>query len=160
MFTLKRITVGLLLLGSLAACETEQVKHTEKVDNQEGTTKEEPTRTNSVPSYEVTKYHIYGGWMTDKTYIVISSNGDELKYENIKKKNEKKDIRYFKLAESTGNKMTAVLYSKEKTNRTSFITLELNKDRTELTITMPNEKPVTYTKAMMDPEEFNPEFEW
>ncbi|MCK1992344.1 hypothetical protein GW626_18485 [Peribacillus muralis] len=160
MFSLKKITVGLLILGSLVACEKEQVKHTEKVDTQEGLTKEEPTETNRVPSYEAPKYHIYGGWVTDKTYIVISSNGDGLTYENIKKKNEKKDIRYLKLAESTGHKLIAVSYSKEKTNRTSFITLDLNKERTELTITMPNEKPVTYTKAMMDPEEFNPEFEW
>ncbi|MDQ7862061.1 hypothetical protein RCO48_17045 [Peribacillus frigoritolerans] len=44
-------------------------------------------------------------------------------------------------------------------NRTSFLTLELNKDKTEITITMPNEKPVTYKEAKIEPDEFNPEYE-
>ncbi|MDQ7862056.1 hypothetical protein RCO48_17015 [Peribacillus frigoritolerans] len=50
--------------------------------------------------------------------------------------------------------------SKEGSNRNSFFTLELNKEENELTITMPNENPVTYIKATVDPEEFNPEFVW
>ncbi|MBK5446958.1 hypothetical protein [Peribacillus sp. TH24] len=157
---IKKFTVGLLLLGSLAACDNEQVTNPEKVNNQEGITKAEPTRTNNIP--EAAKdHHIYGGWITDKSYIMISSSDNEGNIlENIVKKNEKKDRKYFKLAESTDNKITAIMTSKEGSNRNSFFTLELNKEENELTITMPNENPVTYIKATMDPEEFNPEFVW
>ncbi|PEZ74739.1 hypothetical protein [Bacillus sp. AFS017274] len=157
---IKKFTVGLLLLGSLAACDNEQVTNPEKVNNQEGISKAEPTRTNNLP--EAAKYHpIYGGWITDKSYIMISLSDTEGNIlENIVKKNEKKDRKYFKLAESTDNKITAIMTSKEGSNRNSFFTLELNKEENELTITMPNENPVTYIKATMDPEEFNPEFVW
>ncbi|MFJ8071809.1 hypothetical protein ACIQZD_23225 [Peribacillus sp. NPDC096447] len=156
---IKKFTVGLLLLVSLAACDNEHITNPEKVNNQEGITKAEPTRTNSLP--EAAKYHIYGGWITDKSYIMISlSDNKGYILENIGKKNEKKDRKYFKLAESTDNKITAIMPSKEGSNRNSFFTLELNKEENELTITMPNENPVTYIKATMDPEEFNPEFVW
>ncbi|MGW8428613.1 hypothetical protein ACWGJQ_24700 [Peribacillus simplex] len=83
---IKKFTVGLLLLGSLSACDNELVTNPEKVNNQEGITKTEPT---SLP--EAAKYHIYGGWITDKSYIMISlSHAEGNILENIVKKNEKK----------------------------------------------------------------------
>ncbi|MCM3674826.1 hypothetical protein M3699_13260 [Peribacillus simplex] len=161
MFTLKKITVGFLVIWSLAACDNEQVMiiKPERVDLKEV---QKPTPQDNVPSYEAPKYHIYGGWMNDESYILIKSDGDgrsKFTLEKIPKKGKGKILKYFQLPESTGSKLTGIISSKES-NNTSFLTLELNKEKTEITVTLPNEKPVTYKEAEMEPQEFNPDYEW
>ncbi|MBK5484644.1 hypothetical protein JFV29_22630 [Peribacillus sp. TH16] len=69
-------------------------------------------------------------------------------------------IRHFEIIEPTDNKITGVLYSVEKQNRTSLFTLELSEDKTELTITLPNEKPVTFKETEITPEEYNASYTW
>ena len=70
-----------------------------------------------------------------------------------------KTIKHFQLAESTGSKLTGIIFNK-KSNKTSFLTLELNKDNKEMTVTLPNEKPDTYKEADIEPGEFNSDYEW
>ena len=163
MSTFKNITVGIFLSCSLlTACdEQSHVTNPDQLHSQEKKVTKNSKDTTPILAHERAHNSIYGGWITDTSYIIISNGSEEKMLENIGKKNEKKDIINFKLTDTPSkNKLTAIKASKEGTNRSSFFTLELNKDKDELTITMPNEKPVTYKKATMDPEEFNPEFVW
>lgn len=168
MLNFKKIAVGLLVLGSLAACDNEQVVKNEKVDTpkqNEVQDSTEPTKQSIQASYQADqKNHISGGWMNDESYITIISDVDggkdktKFMLEKIPKKGKEKIIKSFQVTDSsTGNKLTAVIFSKES-NRTTFLTLELNKDKSEITITMPNEKPVTYKESKIEPDEFNPEY--
>ncbi|MFJ7678689.1 hypothetical protein ACIQXQ_11685 [Peribacillus sp. NPDC097198] len=165
MLTAKKISVGLLVIGSLAACDNEQAMKNEKVDVEQKTEVQDSTQKEDVPSYEAPKYHIYGGWMNDESYILIKSDGYDGKkrskylVEKFNKTGKDKTIKHFQLAESTGTKLTGILFNK-KSNKTSFLTLELNKDHTEITVTLPNEKHVTYKKADIEPGEFNSDYEW
>ncbi|MGG0412434.1 hypothetical protein [Peribacillus simplex] len=162
MFTFKKITVGFLVIGSLAACDNEQemVIKPERVDLKEENEVQKPT-----PQDNVSSYDIYGGWVNDESYILIKSDGDggegrfKFTLEKIPKKGKGKILKHFQLPESTGSKLTGIISSKES-NKTSLLTLELNKEKTEITVTLPNEKPVTYKEAEMDPQEFNPDYEW
>lgn len=169
MLNFKKITVGLLVLGSLAACDNEQVVKNEKVDapkQNEVQNSTETTKQSIQASYQGDpKNYISGGWMNDESYITIISDFDggkdktKFMLEKIPKKGKEKILKRFQVTDSsTGNKLIAMIFSKEL-NRTSFLTLELNKDKTEITITMPNEKPVTYKEAKIQPDEFNPEYE-
>ncbi|MDF9759307.1 hypothetical protein OKW24_001080 [Peribacillus simplex] len=81
---------------------------------------------------------------------------DKYILQKIPKKGKEKVIKHLQLTESTGNKVTAIIYS-EDSNKTSFLTLKMNKEKT---ITMQNEKPVTYKKTDLIPSEFNPEYVW
>ena len=169
----KRSFIGLLVLGSLAACDKEQVEvakqeKEEKQEIQKEKNTVDSTNDLNLSSYAA-KYHIYGGWITDNSYIIIANGDEEKILENMVKKNEKKEIIHFKLAESSSpTKLTALLSGNEVENEqsffnvevNSFFTIELNEEHNELTIKMPNQKPVTYKKATMDPDEFNPEFVW
>lgn len=172
MFNFKKITVGILVFGSLVACdnEQEQVIKNEKVDVPKQNEVQDSTETTKQPireSYQSDpKNYISGVWMNEESYITIifdfndRKDMDKSKFmlEKIPKKGKEKILKHFQVAESsTGNKLTAVIFGKES-NRTSFLTLELNKDKTEITIKMPNEKPVTYKEAKIEPEEFNPEY--
>lgn len=167
MFPFKKISVGLLVIGSLAACDNEQVQeiNNEKVEVDQKTEIEDSTQQEDVPSYEAPKYHIYGGWMNDESYILIKSDGDDGKgrskfiLEKFTKTGKDKTIKHFQLAESTGSKLTGIIFNK-KSNKTSFLTLELNKDNKEMTVTLPNEKPDTYKEADIEPGEFNSDYEW
>ncbi|MGE7759639.1 hypothetical protein [Peribacillus sp. NPDC097895] len=167
MFTFKKISVGLLVIWSLAACdnEQEQVIKNEKVDVEQKYDVKDSTQQEEVPSYEAPKYHIYGGWMNSGSYILIKSDGDDgegrskFTLEKFTKTGKDKIIKHFQLSESTGSKLTGIISSKES-NRTSFLTLELNKEKTEITVTLPNEKPVTYKEAEIEPQEFNHDYEW
>ena len=167
MFTFKKITVGFLVIWGLAACDNEQemVIKPERVDVREGNEVQKSKPQDNVPSYEAPKYHIYGGWMNDESYILIKSDGDggegrtKFTLEKIPKKGKGKILKHFQLPESTGSKLTGIISNKES-NKTSFLTLELNKEKTEITVTFPNEKPVTYKEAEMEPQEFNPDYEW
>lgn len=162
MSTFKKFTVGIFLSCSLlTACDEQNLTKPEKLSTQEKEVTQNLKDSNTILANERAHYSIYGGWITDTSYIMISNGSDEKTLETIVKKNEKKDIIHFKLADTPSeNKLTAIKASKEGSNRRSFFTLELNKEKDELTITMPNEKPVTYKKATIDPKEFNPEFVW
>lgn len=165
MLTAKKISVGLLVIGSLAACDNEQDMKNEKVDVEQKIEVQDSTQKEDIPSYEAPKFQIYGGWMNDESYILIKSDGydgkNRSKYivEKFTKTGKDKTIKHFQLAKSTGSKLTGILFNK-KSNKTSFLTLELNKDHTEITVTLPNEKPDTYKNADIEPEEFNSEYEW
>ncbi|MGE6377986.1 hypothetical protein [Peribacillus muralis] len=169
MLNYKKFTVVLLVLGSLAACDNEQVTKNEQVDAPKQNEVQDSTETNKKTiqgAYEADpKNYITGGWMNDESYITIINeyNGgkDKTKFilEKVPKKGYEKILKHFQVTESsTGNKLTAVIFGKES-NRTSFLTLELNKDKTEITITMPNENPITYKETKIEPDEFNPEYE-
>lgn len=98
--------------------------------------------------------------MNDESYILIKSDDaggeDRSKFtlEKIPKKGKGKILK------------PVIRINWIKTNRyniqnkTSFLTLELNKEKTEITVTLPNEKSVTYKEAEMEPQEFNPDYEW
>ncbi|MEX6701727.1 hypothetical protein [Peribacillus frigoritolerans] len=168
MFTFKQIFVGLLVIWSLAACDKEQeqvIKNDERVDVEQKNELQDSTQQEDVPSYEAPKYHIYGGWMNGGSYILIKSDNDDgegkdkFTLEKFTKTGKDKIIKHFQLSESSGSKLTGIISSKES-NRTSFLTLEFNKEKTEITVTLPNEKPVTYKQAEINPEEFNPDYEW
>ncbi|MGE7661289.1 hypothetical protein ACQKL6_06155 [Peribacillus sp. NPDC097197] len=154
-----------MVIGSLAACENEQDMKNEKIEIGENTEVQDSTQKEDVPSYEASKYQIYGGWMNDESYILIKSDGydgkNKSKYivEKFTKTGKDKTIKHFQLAKSTGSKLTGILFNK-KSNKTSFLTLELNKDHTEITVTLSNERPDTYKKADIEPEEFNSDYEW
>lgn len=155
---IKKLALGFLVMVSLASCDN--IK-TEKMEVQEEKEIQNPIRPNNVPSYDAPKYHLYGGWIEDESYILIQSDGDGNYIMNkISKKGKEKMVRYFKVTEPVENKLTAVIFNEEEPNRTSFLTLELNEEKTELTIKKPNEKPVIYKQTEIDPEEFNPNFEW
>ena len=165
----KKSFLGLLILGSLAACEKDQVQGAKQEIHKEKNVRDTTDHTNTT-SYNTAQYHIYGGWVTDTSYIMIANDEDGEKIlENIVKKDDKKEIIHFKLAESSSpTKLTALLTDNDVENEqsffnvevNSFFTIELNKEQNELTIKMPNQKPVTYKEATMDPGEFNPEFVW
>ncbi|MGZ9818134.1 hypothetical protein ACXM0N_19940 [Peribacillus simplex] len=167
MFTFKQIFVGLLVIWSLAACdkEQEQVIKNERVNVEQKNELQDSTQQKDVPSYEAPKYHIYGGWMNGGSYILIKSDDDDgegkdkFTLEKFTKTGKDKIIKHFQLSETTGSKLTGIISGKES-NRTSFLTLELNKEKTEITVTLPNEKSVTYKQAEIKPEEFNPDYEW
>ncbi|MFE4709159.1 hypothetical protein [Peribacillus simplex] len=139
----------------------------EKVDVEQKNELKDSTLQENVPSYEAPKYHIYGGWMNGGSYILIKSDDDDgegegkakFTLEKFTKTGKDKIIKHFQLSETTGLKLTGIISSKES-NRTSFLTLELNKEKTEITVTLPNEKSVTYKQAEINPEEFNPDYEW
>ncbi|MFE5430524.1 hypothetical protein [Peribacillus simplex] len=103
--------------------------------------------------------------MNGGSYILIKSDGDDgegranFTLEKFTKAGKDKIIKHFQLSESTGSKLTGIIFSTES-NKTSFLTLELNKEKTEITVTLPNEKPVTYKQAEIEPQEFNPDYEW
>ncbi|MCK1999845.1 hypothetical protein MZM54_00425 [[Brevibacterium] frigoritolerans] len=169
MFNFKKITVGLLAIGSLAACDNEQVIKNEKVDAPKQNEVQDPketTKQSIQAAYQADpKNHIMGVWMNDEFYITILSDVDggkdktKFMLERIPKKGKDKILKRFQVTESSSrNKLTGIISSKES-NRTSFLTLELSKDKSEITITMPNEDPVTYKEAKIDPNEFNPEYE-
>ncbi|MEF2096942.1 hypothetical protein V3595_20150 [Bacillus sp. CFBP9009] len=159
MFNFKKVTVGLLVIGILAACDNELDFKNELVDTpQQNEVQDSPPE----PSYDAPRYHMTGGWTNGEYYIMINGSSDikgSAKYilQKIPKKGKEKVVKHIQLTESTGNKLTAIIYS-EDSNRTSFLTLEMNKEKTEITITMPNEKPVTYKKTDIMPFEFNPEY--
>ncbi|MCK1995572.1 hypothetical protein MPH61_23835 [Peribacillus muralis] len=167
MFNFKQIFLGLLVIWSLAACdkEQEQVIKNERVDVEQKSELQDSTHQENVPSYEAPKYHIYGGWMNGGSYILIKSGDDDNEakdkfiLEKFTKTGKDKIIKHFQLSKTTGSKLTGIISSKE-TNRTSFLTLELNKEKTEITVTLPNEKSVTYKQAEIKPEEFNSDYEW
>lgn len=46
----------------------------ERVDVQEKKEVQKTTPEDNVPSYEAPRYHIYGGWMNDESYILIKSD--------------------------------------------------------------------------------------
>ncbi|MBR8644222.1 hypothetical protein KEH51_05035 [[Brevibacterium] frigoritolerans] len=99
-----------------------------------------------IATSETTRYPIYGGWMDDESYILIKSDGDggegRTKFILEKyRKGKRKILLQFQLAESAGLKRTGIIATKES-NRTSFLTLELNKEITGLTIKLPNENPL------------------
>ncbi|MGG0413822.1 hypothetical protein [Peribacillus simplex] len=166
MFNIKKFTVGLLVLGSLAACDNqeEQVVNYEKEEVPKQNVVQDSTQQNKESSFNAPKYHMSGGWTNDEFYIMIHGSSDikgagKYTLQKIPKKGKEKVVKHIQLTESTGNKLTAIIYS-EDSNKTSFLTLVMNKERTEITITMPNEKPVTYKKADIMPFEFNPEYVW
>jgi hypothetical protein len=76
----KKITVGLLVIGSLAACDNEQVVKNEKVDapkQNEVQNSTESTTQSIQASYQADlKNYISGGWMNDESYITIISDYD------------------------------------------------------------------------------------
>ncbi|MFJ7942032.1 hypothetical protein ACIQYG_26805 [Peribacillus sp. NPDC096622] len=162
MFNFKKVTVGLLVIGILAACDNELDFKNELVDTPQQNEVQDSTQQNIEPSYDAPRYHMTGGWTNGEYYIMINGSSDitgSAKYilQKIPKKGKEKVVKHLQLTESTGNKLTAIIYS-EDSNRTSFLTLEMNKEKTEITITMPNEKPVTYKKTDIMPFEFNPEY--
>lgn len=126
---------------------------------------QDSTQKVNVPSYKAPKYHPYGGWMNEDSYILIKNDGEDGEgrsqfiLEQFNKTGKDKIIKHYQLAESTGSKLIGIIAS-IKANRTSFLTLELNKGNTEITVKLPNEKPVTYKNAVINPEEFNTDYEW
>ncbi|MFE0508293.1 hypothetical protein ACWF7H_29435 [Peribacillus butanolivorans] len=167
MFNFKKITVGLLVIGSLVACDNDEkyrLIERGKVDAPKQNVVQDSTQQNKEPSFNAPKYHISGAWTNDEYYIMIHGSSDiegASKYtlQKFPKKGKEKVVKHLQLTESTGNELTAIVYS-DDSNKTSFLTLELNKEKTEITITMPNEKPVTYKKTEIMPSEFNPDYEW
>ncbi|MDM5360668.1 hypothetical protein [Peribacillus sp. ACCC06369] len=163
MFNFKKFTVGLLALGSLAACDNEQeLVNYEKEEAPKQKVVKDSTQQNKESSFNSPKYHMSGGWTNDEFYIMIHGSSDikgagKYVLQKIPKKGKEKVVKHLQLTESTGNKLTAIIYS-EDSNKTSFLTLEMNKERNEITITMPNEKPATYKETDIMPFEFNPEY--
>ena len=172
--------VSLFLLSCLAACDKEPVevveqgkeepKENEKIQK-EGNIKNTKIPPSSYDEVHAAKYYISGLWMSDTSYIQINKGNPELgvdaSLKNFVKKYEKKEIIRFRMEESLSPiKLTAIITDSQVTNKhsyffaekNSFFTLELNEEQTELTIKMPNEKKVTYKKATMEPQEFNPDF--
>ncbi|MFY0783121.1 hypothetical protein AB1K18_22940 [Peribacillus simplex] len=154
-----------LILVAILNQPSEQVIKSEKVDVEQKNEVQDSTQQEDVPSYDAPKYHIYGGWMNGGSYILIKSDGDDgegrakFTLEKFTKTGKDKIIKNFQLSESTGSKLTGIISSKES-NKTSFLTLELNKEKTEITVRLPNEKPVKYKQTEINPQEFNPDYEW
>ncbi|MGE7878523.1 hypothetical protein [Peribacillus muralis] len=167
MFIFKEIFLGLLLICSLAACdnEQEQVIKNEKVEVEQKNEVQDSLKLENVSSYDAPKYHIYGGWMNGGSYILIKSDSVDVEdrgkfsIEKFTKTGKGKMIKHFQLSKSSGSKLTGIITSKES-NKTSFLSLELNVEKNEITITLPKEKPVTYKHAEIKPEEFNPDYVW
>ncbi|AXN38112.1 hypothetical protein CN689_08850 [Peribacillus butanolivorans] len=103
---------------------------------------------------------MYSYWVAEGSFLVILR--DEISTFTMQRitKDDIGPIRHFEIIEPTDNKITGVLYSVEKQNRTSLFTLELSEDKTELTITLPNKKPVTFKETEMAPEEYNASYTW
>ncbi|WP_347941475.1 hypothetical protein AAEY33_04995 [Peribacillus simplex] len=105
----------------------------EKVDVEQKNEVQDYKQQEDVPSYEAPKYHIYGGWMNGGSYILIKSDGDDgegrakFTLEKFTKAGKDKIIKHFQLSESTGSKLTGILFGTES-NKTSFLRLELNKE--------------------------------
>ena len=69
MLSFKKISVGLLVIGSLAACDNEQDMKNEKVDVEQKREVQDSTQHEDIPSYEAPKFQIYGGWMNDQSIL-------------------------------------------------------------------------------------------
>ncbi|MCK1994365.1 hypothetical protein GW626_21020 [Peribacillus muralis] len=164
MLSFKKITVGLIVIYSLAACDSGQVKKNEKVDAPKQNEVQDSTQQQGDPSFNTPRYHLNGGWKNEESYIMIRGISDikrtnKYNLQIIPKKGKEKVELNLQLTQPTGNEIIALI-DIEGSNRTSFLTLEMNKEKTELIIVMPNEEPVTYKKTDSMPFDFNSEYEW
>ncbi|MFJ7684653.1 hypothetical protein [Peribacillus butanolivorans] len=158
----QKMTVGFLVICCLAACDEQQIIKKEMIQIQKKTEVQD-TSSSNLPSYNAPKYlgkYLYSYWVAEGSFLVILR--DEISTFTMQRitKDYIGPIRHFEIIEPTDNKITGVLYSVEKQNRTSLFTLELSEDKTELTITLPNEKPVTFKETEMTPEEYNASYTW
>lgn len=159
----KRVLIGLLTVSGLTACDEQQVIQEEKFQVQEKNEGKDTVETGDVPSYLAPKYygsHLYNYWISGDTFLILMR--DEISTYTLQKitKNEIGPIRHFEIVEPTDSTITGILYNEENRNRTSIFTLKLSEDKKKLTVTIPNEKPMTYRETDSTPEEFNPSYVW
>ena len=77
LLNLKQIAVGLLVLGSLAACDNEQeLVNYEKEEAPKQNVVQDSTQQNKESSFNSPKYHMSGGWKNDEFYIMIHGSSD------------------------------------------------------------------------------------
>ncbi|MFJ7637783.1 hypothetical protein ACIQXR_14865 [Peribacillus sp. NPDC097224] len=158
----KRVMIGWLMIGSLVACEEPAIQEG-KFQVQETKEGKDLVETSDVPSYKTPKYfgsQLYNYWISNDTYLIIMR--DEISTYTLQRitKNEIDPLRHFEIVNPTGSTITGILYNEENRNRTTLFTLKLSEDKRKLTITMPNEKPITYKETDLEPNEFNPRFIW
>ncbi|MFJ7752974.1 hypothetical protein ACQKGI_15490 [Peribacillus muralis] len=164
MLSFKKTIVGLIVIWSLAACDYEQVQKNEKGDAPKQNEVQDSTHQHVNTSSNIPRYHLNGGWKNEESYIMIRGISDikstnKYTLKKIPKKGKEKVELNLQLTPSTGNKIIALI-DIEGSNRTSFLTIEMNEEKNEIIITMPNEEPVTYKKTDSMPFDFNPEYEW
>ncbi|MGE7602387.1 hypothetical protein ACQKL5_07720 [Peribacillus sp. NPDC097675] len=158
----RKIVMGLLVVCSLAACDAQNMIQEGKSQVQETKEGKDTVKSNEAPSYNSPTYygsHLYNHWISSDSFLIIMR--DERSTYTLQRitKNEVEPLRHFEIVEPTESTITGILYNEEKRNRTSFFTLKLNEDKKELTVTMPNEKPITYKETDKNPREFNPNYE-
>ncbi|MGM9954615.1 MAG: hypothetical protein ACI35J_02005 [Peribacillus sp.] len=163
MSAFKKIMMGFLVISLLAACEDQQPFNDDKeavhAEKEVGDAK----TGNDEPLYEAYKYngrHLYGGWISEGTYLLILRDPISTYTMQRITRDDYEEVRHFEIVKPIDHTMTGVLYNEEHRNRTTTFTLKLNDDHTKLTITMPDEPPVTYKQTVMEPNEFNPTYEW
>ncbi|MGE7602393.1 hypothetical protein ACQKL5_07750 [Peribacillus sp. NPDC097675] len=162
MSVFKRIMMGFVVMSTLAACEEQQIPMRDKEHAQAKKQVEDVSR-EDVPSNKAAKYngkHLYGNWIKGESFLLIARDQvSNFTMQRITRSDYEKE-QHFEIAEPVDNNLTGILYNENQRNRTTTFTLKLNEDYTELTITMPNESPVTYKQTEIEPEEFNPTYKW
>lgn len=159
----KRLMMGFLVVSTLAACEEQQTTTMDKENVQAKKQVEDVKSREDVPSYKAAKYngrYLYGYWVTGGSYLLISR--DQVSTYTMQRitRSDYEEERNFEIIEPIDNNLTGILYNANQRNRTTTFTLKFNEDHTKLTVTMPNESPVTYKQTVVEPEEFNPTFKW
>ena len=158
----RKIVMGMLVVCSLVACDEEQVIQEGKFQVQEKKEGKDSIKSNEVPSYKSPKYYgsqLYNHWISSEAFLIIMRDDRNTYTLQRITKNEVEPLRHFEIVEPTDSMITGILYNEEKRNRTSLFTLEFSEDKRKLTVTMPNEKPITYNETVKDPIEFNPNYE-
>ncbi|MFJ7932571.1 hypothetical protein [Peribacillus sp. NPDC096448] len=76
MFNFKKVTVGLLVIGILAACDNELDFKNElvDVDTPQQNEVQDSTQQNTELSYDALRYHMTGGWTNGEYYIMINGS--------------------------------------------------------------------------------------
>ena len=154
----RKLAMGLLVVCSLAACDEQQAIQEGK-NQVEG---KELIQSSDVPTYMSPKYFggkLYNHWISNDAFLIIMRDDKSTYTLQRITKNEIETLRHFEIVEPTDSTITGILYNEEKRNRTSFFTLKFSEDKKKLTVTMPNEKPITYSETVKDPIEFNPDYE-
>jgi hypothetical protein len=102
LFNFKKVTVGLLVIGILAACDNELDFKNELVDTPQQNEVQDSPQQNTEPSYDAPRYHMTGGWTNGEYYIMINGSSDikgSAKYilQKIPKKGKEKVVKHMQL---------------------------------------------------------------
>ena len=163
MSAFKKAIVCFFVISSLVACEEQSTFDRGKENVQAEKQVEDVLTREEVPSYEKAKYngrHLYGYWISEGTFLLITRDPISTYTMQRITRNDYEKERHFEIVEPIDNNLTGILYNENQRNRTTTFSLKLSEDHTKLTITMPNESPVTYKQTVVEPEEFNPTYKW